>query len=203
MRPQKLRVVVADNDPAMLESLRQMLVSLGHLPFPVQECTKLVEVCRSISPDLVIADVSLSDQDVIAAASEVSQHQPTPFILISGNHDSEFLDRIEGFIMAFLVKPVEQAHVEAAITVAMHRFGKFSAVKQERDQLLQTLEHRKVIERAKGALMKRLQIDEDEAYRRLRQEASNNNSKLVKIARRVLAAEKIFQSFERNHELPK
>ena len=98
--------------------------------------------------------------------------------------------------MAYLVKPVKEADVAAAVTVAMMRFRQYQAVRKEAPDLRQALEDRKAIERAKGALMKRLRVDEDEAFRRLRRKASADNLKLVEAARRVLAAEEVFRQME-------
>jgi response regulator NasT len=98
--------------------------------------------------------------------------------------------------MTFLVKPVSEADVEAAVHVAMYRFKQYQAVRQETRDLKHTQEDRKVIERAKGVLRRRLALDEQEAFRTLRQVADNRNRKLAEVAQEILAADQVFQRME-------
>jgi two-component system, response regulator PdtaR len=98
--------------------------------------------------------------------------------------------------MAYLIKPIKQASVEAAIATALSRFGELLDARQEADSLRQALEDRKVIERANGTVMKRLGVDERAAYRRMRRLSSHENHKLVEIARSILSAEDVFRALE-------
>ena len=83
-------------------------------------------------------------------------------ILVSAYHDPELIRRAEAdHILAYLVKPIKQADLEPAIAIAMRRFEQFQALRQEAADLRQALEDRKVIERAKGLLMKQAGLDED------------------------------------------
>ena len=95
--------------------------------------------------------------------------------------------------MAYLVKPIKQADLEPAIALAIRRFEQFQQLRQEADDLRQALEDRKVIERAKGVLMKKAQLDEQEAFRRLQKLARDKNKKIVEIARSILLAEEAFE----------
>ena len=85
-----------------------------------------------------------------------------------------------------------------AVPLALARFRQFQAARREADSLRQALEDRKVIERAKGIVMKRLGVDEGEAFRRLRKLASDHNRKLVEVARVILAADDTFQALEQS-----
>jgi response regulator NasT len=95
--------------------------------------------------------------------------------------------------LAYLVKPIKQADLEPAIALAMWRSEQFRALRQEAADARQALEDRKLIERAKGLLMKKTSLDEAEAFRRLQKLASDQNRKLVEIARMLLTAEEAFQ----------
>ena len=107
-------------------------------------------------PDLVITDIRMPDMDGIEAAEAIYAVEPVPIIIVSAFHDAEH--RSPGpkkdHILAYLVKPIKQADLEPAITIAMTRFQQFQAIRQETDDLRQALEDRKLIERAKGILMK-------------------------------------------------
>ena len=95
--------------------------------------------------------------------------------------------------MGYLVKPIKQADLEPAIALAVRRFEQFEALRKEAADLRQALEDRKIIERAKGMLMKKVGLDEQEAFRRLQKMAMDKNRKLVEVAQMVLTAEQAFQ----------
>jgi response regulator NasT len=91
--------------------------------------------------------------------------------------------------MAYLLKPIDQADLAPAITVAMSRFEQFQMLRKEAANLRQALQDRKVIERAKGIVMKVAGIDEQEAFRRLQRIAMDRNRKLVEVAEMIVTAE--------------
>ena len=194
-----LRVIVADDERYMRDYLQELLPRLGHQVAAAENGRQLVELCRAFPPDLVIADIKMGDDlDGIAAAAEVNRAREVPVILVSAHHDAELRARARegGRIMAYLVKPVKQADLEAAIDLALSRFEELRALRKESADLRQALEDRKVVERAKGVLMKRLAVAEDEAFRRLRRLASDHNHKASEVARRIVASDEIFQALE-------
>jgi response regulator NasT len=192
-----LRIAVADDGRDTLEYFQELLPRLGHQVVAVAENGRqLVEQCRAADPDLVITDIKMPDLDGIAAAVELNRERPIPIVLVSAHHEDELLVRAgEDFIVAYLVKPVKAADVKTAIHLGMLRFDHFQKVRQEAASLRQALEDRKLIERAKGILMKRAGLDEPSAFRRLQKLASDRNQKLVEIAQTILTAEEAFQSF--------
>ncbi len=193
-----LRVAVAEDERDTREYLQEILTRLGHHVVTAQTGRQLTEQCRLLKPDLILTDIRMPDMDGIDAAVEVNAEHETPVILVSGHHDAGLLERAEAdHIMGYLIKPVGSEDVETAIAVAMRRFEQYQAVRKEAGDLRQALEDRKVIERAKGILMRRLQLDEEEAYRRLRRVASDRNLKLVNLARTIVQAEEVFQPLER------
>jgi AmiR/NasT family two-component response regulator len=189
-----LRVLVADDERDMREYLEQLVARLGHQAAGAANGRQLLELCRRVEPDLVITDIKMPDMDGIAVAEAVNQERETPIILVSAHHDAALLARASRKnIMGYLIKPVGPADVEAAIVVAMARFDQYQETSREAISLKQALQERKLIERAKGIVMKRLGTDEDDAFRRLRKLASDGNLKLSAAARRVLEAEEVFQ----------
>jgi response regulator NasT len=189
-----LRIAVADDESDMQEYYRAILLELGHVVVAVADTGReLLEKCRAQRPDLVITDIRMPDMDGITAASEIGRQGPVPVILVSAHHDPETIARAEEeHILAYLVKPIKQADLAVAIGVAMRRFQQFKALEAEAAGLKQALEDRKLIERAKGLLMKKTKLDEAEAFRRLQKLASDKNRKLVEIARTLLTADEAF-----------
>src|SRR5262249_51848673 len=144
-------------------------------------------------PDLVITDIKMPDMDGIDAASRIYRDGPVPIILVSAYHDSEFIRRAEAdHVLAYLVKPIKQADLEPAIAIALRRFEQFQALRKESADLKQALEDRKLIERAKGLMMKKAGLGEQEAFTKLQRLASNKNKKLVEIAQMIVTAEEAY-----------
>jgi two-component system, response regulator PdtaR len=190
-----LRIAVADDEPDMRTYFQKCLSRLGHQVVAVaQNGRELLELSRSARPDLVITDIKMPDMDGIDAAIQLYQEHPIPVILVSAYHDAGLIERAEAdHVMAYLTKPIKQPDLELAIALAMRRFSQFQALRQETADLRQALEDRKVIERAKGILMKRADLYEEEAFRRLQKLASEESRKLIDIARMILLAEKAVQ----------
>ena len=190
-----LRIVVADDESDLRDYFRKMLPHLGHRLVAVAENGRdLVQLCKEQRPDLVITDIKMPDMDGIEAATEIYKSMALPVILVSAYHDAALIARAEAdHIMGYLVKPIKQADLEPVIALAMRRFQQFQELRKEAADLRQALEDRKIIERAKGILMKKVQLDENDAFRRLQKLASDKNLKLVEIARMVLTADEAFQ----------
>jgi AmiR/NasT family two-component response regulator len=193
-----LRIALAHDDPAVCQSYQEALARLGHHACVALSGRQLVDQCLLLRPDLVIAGVRLPGLDGIAAAGEICRGRQTPIILVAGGHDADAVRRIcdNPYILASLFGPAEEQHLGATIAVAMRRFEQFRSLGEEAAALRQTLEDRKVVERAKGALMRYIAVDEEEAYRRLRAQASHQNRKVVDVAQAVLAAWEVFRQLE-------
>ena len=193
-----LRIVVADDEPRMQSYFKKVLPLLGHEVVGVAtNGRELVEQCQACKPDLVITDVKMPDMDGIDAAGEIYRQCPVPVILISAHHDEELIARAESdHVMAYLVKPVKQEHLEPAIAIAIRRFDEFESLRKDTADLRQALADRKVIEQAKGILMRTANLDEQAAFRRLQKLASEKNRKLIDIAQMILTAKEALRPSE-------
>jgi AmiR/NasT family two-component response regulator len=197
VRPPGLHVAVAEDEADTREYLTELLRRMGHDVTAVADGRQLVELCRASPPDLIVSDIKMPGRDGIEAVAEVNRAQPVPVILVSAYHDPDLFARARSpHVMAYLVKPIKQADLEAAIALAVPQFRHAQALAKEAAEARQALEERKVIERAKGAVARRLQVDAEDAFRRLRKRASDTNRKLIEVAREALAAEEVFHAFE-------
>ncbi len=197
-----LRIAVADDELDMRDYLQAILPCFGHQVVAVASTGReLVEKCREERPDLVITDIKMPGMDGIDAAGQICKDCPIPVILVSAYQDHDLIQRAEeDHILAFLVKPIKQSDLEPAIAIAIRRFEQFQALRQEAADLRQALEDRKLIEKAKGLLMKRTGLDEHEAFRRLQRLASERNRRLVEVATMILTAEEAYQPAERDRD---
>jgi response regulator NasT len=190
-----LNIAVADDEPRMREYYGEALARMGHkVAFAASNGLELIEGCKASRPDLILTDIKMPEIDGIDAAIAIGKGEPVPIILVSAYHDDELLGRAKGgHIFGFLVKPIKQDDLKAAIAIAMQRFDEFKALRNEAGELRQALDDRKYIERAKGVLMKKAGLDEEEAFKRLRRLARDGNQKLIEVARMILKAEAAFE----------
>lgn len=194
-----LRVAVADGEQFMLDYYRDLLPRLGHDVIVAESGRHLIELCRAQRPDLVITDVKLADIDGLEATNELNREREVPVILVSNHHDGDTQARaVQDHVMAYLAKPIKEGDLAAAIGLALARFQDWRALRKEADDLRQALEDRKLVERAKGVVTRRVNVPEAEAFRRLRKLASDQNRKLAEVARDILVAEEVFDKLDRS-----
>jgi response regulator NasT len=143
-------------------------------------------------------DINMPGIDGIQAIEEINRiredagREIVPVIIISGYHDQNLVDRAnEVGVFAYLVKPVREEELKVAIEVCLARFREFQELKKEYQRVKDSLEARKLIEKAKGILMYRNNLKEDEAMRALQRKSRDSNKKLVDIAKEIIEADRI------------
>jgi len=116
-----------------------------------------------------------------------------PMIIVSAYSERELIERAASVgVYGYLVKPITVEALAAQIGVAQTRFAELTRLMEENQNLLQTLETRKLVERAKGILMRRLTLSESDAHRRLQQESQKRRISIAEIAKRVIESEELF-----------
>jgi AmiR/NasT family two-component response regulator len=187
---ERLRILIADDEAIRVMTLRTQLRALGFEV--VAEATngrEAVELAEECEPDLAILDIKMPELDGISAARAIVARRPIPVILLTAYSEPELVERAtEAGVFAYLVKPVSEEDLLPTILLARARFEEFRLLRQEVSDLREALEARKVIERAKGILMKRLGVSEAEAFRRMQVQSQKENKKLVEIARAIVTA---------------
>jgi Response regulator with putative antiterminator output domain len=189
-----LRIAIAEDEQELLTDLQEILVEMGHqVVAAVRSGTELITACQATQPDMIITDIKMPGLDGLGAVTKISEVRPTPVIILSAYHDQEYVDRaIKDHVMAYLVKPINESSLKASIELASCRFKEFQALQQHTSDLEQALQERKVIERAKGVLMKRASLSEPDAFRRLQLLSSQKNKKMIEIAKMIVDAEEAF-----------
>ena len=190
-----LRIVVADDEPEMVKYLEETLAHLGHEVVgsgergdnSLRHASRLSRTWRSPTSRCLIWTGSKPPHELCRSLS-------IPVVLVSAYHDPDLIERaMADQVMAYLIKPIKQAELETTIALAVRRFKEFTALQQQATDLRQALEDRKIIERAKGILMKRAGLDEADAFRRLQKLSSDKNLKLVRIAEMIVTADEAMQ----------
>lgn len=188
-----LQILIADDESIRLLSLREQLQALGHrIVAEASTGSEAVMLAARTSPDLAILDIKMPVMDGIEAAQRITRDRAIPIILLTAYGEAQLVERAaEANISAYLMKPVAEEDLLPAITLALMRFREFQALRREVADLREALEARKVIERAKGILMRRLNLSEDEAFRRLQRQSQDTNRRLAEVAQALVVADQM------------
>ncbi len=191
MKP--LRVLIADDDGLTLMVLRKILAGLGHeVVAEAGDGQQAEALARTANPDLVILDIRMPKMDGLEAASRIQAQRPTPVIILSA-HTEEGLGSEAARVgaHAYLVKPFTAQQLKPAIELALATFERVRLQDEKIQQMNEALETRKLVERAKGILMRQTGLDEEAAYLKLQKTARNENRKLADVARAIILAEEL------------
>jgi AmiR/NasT family two-component response regulator len=192
-----VRILIAEDDPVIALALTERVRSLGHEPLgPVGDGAQAVVEATATRPDLYLFDIEMPELDGLEAAAELTARGlGRPVVVITGIDDRGLIERsVSTGAGAYLTKPVDTRELEAAISLAAARHAELEELQAEVVDTKQALEERKVIERAKGLLMKALGIAEPDAFRRLQLAARERNLRLVDVARAIVEQQDILES---------
>ena len=192
-----MRILIAEDDPVIALALTERVRSLGHEPLgPVGDGAQAVAEATATRPDLYLFDIEMPELDGLEAAAELTARGlGRPVVVITGVDDRGLIERsVATGAGAYLTKPVDTRELEAAISLAAARHAELEELQAEVVDTKKALEERKVIERAKGLLMKALGIAEPDAFRRLQLAARERNLRLVDVARAIVEQQDILES---------
>lgn len=194
MSKKNLRIAIADDEPDIRDFLARMLPRCGHKVVSAASTgQQLIDHCHQFLPDLVITDIKMPELDGIEASHAIFHTRPVPVIVVSAYHDQTLIQRAQAeHVVGYLVKPITVADLQPTISVAMRRFTELQSLHRECNDSKRVLVHRRLIEQAKGILMKVTGVDEHEAFRRLQALAVRNDVQLVEAAHEVIALESTF-----------
>jgi len=188
-----LRIIIADDEAVIRMGLRAMLEERGYAVVgEAAEGRRAVDLVEKLRPDLVFLDIKMPGLDGLAAAEQLIAAHRVPVIILTAYGDRALIDRArEAGVMGYLMKPLREADLEPAIQVALARYRDLQALAEEVTDLQDALETRKLVERAKAALMQRLGLSDEEAYRRIQAASRTARRPMKDVAREVLAGKNL------------
>ncbi len=191
-----IRILIAEDNDLVSLTLEEQLTGLGYDVVGIARTgAEAVTLASRFAPDLVIMDFRMPEMDGSEAAMRIQEHHPTPVIMLTAYAEKEVVRKAEAAgVLGYLVKPVNEHELPPAINIALARFKDVQSLKSKVEELEESLEARKVIERAKGILMQRLHLSERDAYERLRQRARDRRTKMKDIAKAIVEAEELLGS---------
>lgn len=185
-----LRVMIVDETPERAALIEAALVEGG---YEVVGCVfgraDLQEKINEVLPDVIIVDMESPDRDTLEDMSRIGRHTPRPTVMFVDRSDAESIRAaVQAGVSAYVVGGLSGDRVRPILEVAVARFHEFQRLRSELESAKTDLEERKVIERAKGILMKSRGLSEEEAFRMLRKAAMDRKVRLATVAREVVGA---------------
>jgi AmiR/NasT family two-component response regulator len=183
------RVLIAEDETIIRLDLRSLLEDNGFsVCGEARDGVEAVEQAMVLIPDVVLMDIKMPRLDGIEAARRILDHRPVPIVMLTAfGHEDLVARAVATGVFGYLAKPFREQDVIPALVAAQARFHEFAEVKLQAASLLEALEARKAIERAKGILMAKEGLTEDQAFARLRR-ASQRSGRPMKVIADAVAA---------------
>ncbi len=185
-----MRVLVVDESPERAEVLRDGLRRAGYeVTASLSSPLALLKTIEELQPDVIVIDTESPSRDVLEHLVVMSQHTPRPVVMFATDGAPEVIRQaVRAGVSAYVVDGLDAARVKAVIDVAVARFEDFQRLREELAEANLKLSERKLVERAKGILMKTRGLDEESAYSLLRKAAMNKKLRLGEIAQQLIDA---------------
>ncbi len=184
------RVVLADKDGILRRNLKESLNRNGYnVVGDADDGMTALKLIRSLQPDLIILEVSLPVLDGIQVARIVEEGRLAAVVLLAEYTDRDFVSREKGEMsIPVIMKPVDEAALQSTAEFAVSSFHRLLKLEKEVEKLKNDLETRKVVERAKGILMRNMGIGEQEAFKRMQQQSMKKRTSMRSIAEAIILA---------------
>lgn len=185
---ERTRVIIADDESLVRMDLREMLSNLGYLVVgEVGDGRSAVNLARELRPNLVVMDIKMPDLDGIDAAKILTEERIAPVLLLTAFGQKDLVERAkEAGIVGYIMKPFHESELAPAIEIALTRFEEFRTLEREVEDLKETLETRKLVDRAKGILMDSRGMTEAEAFRKIQKMSMDTRRPMKEIARAII-----------------
>jgi response regulator NasT len=185
-----LKIVIVDESPVRAAILADGLREAGFTQVVrLEETTNLLANVYAIDPDVILIDLENPSRDVLEQMFQVSRAVKRPIAMFVDQSDTASIQAsVDAGVSAYIVGGLRKDRIKHILDLCVSRFNAFSRLQAELEKTKTALEERKVIDRAKGILMKMKQISEEDAYALLRRTAMNENRKIAEVAQSVVTA---------------
>jgi two-component system, response regulator / RNA-binding antiterminator len=185
-----LKIVIVDESPIRAAILEDGLREAGHVQvIRIEDRTNLLARVYAIDPDVILIDLENPSRDVLEQMFQVSRVVKRPVAMFVDHSDTASIQAaIDAGVSAYIVDGLKKERIKNILDMSIMRFHAFSRLESELEQTKTALEERKVIDRAKGILMKMKKLTEEEAYTLMRKTAMNEKKKIAEIAQSIITA---------------
>lgn len=187
------RLILAEDETLLRMDLKEELERQGYLVVgEAGDGQSAVNLTRELRPDAVVMDIRMPEMDGISAAEILTREKLAPVLLLTNFSDEELIERARNAgVVHYMTKPWRSSELKPAIEIALSRFREFRDMETKVKSLEDLLATRKVVEKAKGLLMQKHGITENEAFRRIQKASMNNRKSMKEIAEAILLAEEL------------
>ncbi len=185
-----MRILVVDESSERAKILREGLERAGHeVSASLTSPISMLKTIERLKPDVIVIDTDSPSRDTLEHLVAVSQHGLRPVVMFASDGAPETIrEAVRAGVSAYVVDGLDAARIRTIIDVAVAHFEDFQRLRAELADANLKLSERKVVERAKGMLMKTRGLDEDMAYAFLRKAAMDRKLKLAEVAQRLVDA---------------
>ena len=186
----QLSILIIDENHIRASIIEDGLREAGHLKVAVlHDVNQVARTIQATSPDVIVIDLENPQRDTLEHFFSLSRAIQRPIAMFVDRSDSAMIEKaVEAGVSAYVVDGLKKERVKPILDMAISRFNAFSRLTQELAQVRSELEDRKIIDQAKGILMKTRGLSEADAYALLRSTAMNKNRRLVEIAQSLVTA---------------
>ena len=190
-----LKIVIVDKNPIRAAILGDGLREAGHVQVVhVDETAHLLARVYALDPDVILIDLENPSRDVLEQMFQVSRAVKRPVAMFVDQSDSASIEAaVDAGVSAYIVGGLRKDRVKNILDLCISRFNAFARLQNELDRTRNALEERKVIDRAKGILMKVKSLSEESAYALLRKTAMNENKRIAEVAQSVVTAAELLR----------
>ena len=192
----KARVLICEDEGLTALRLHDSVANLGYeVVGEANDGEEAVAAAARLQPDAILMDIRMPKLDGIAATKQIMRTRPTAIVMISAYNENDLVEAaLQAGASGYLVKPVSDEQIEPALKVALRRFGELTDLRGELTDMKEALEARKLVEKAKGILMRRLRLAEDVAYQQLQKLSRDRRQSLKETAQQVIDAAELLGS---------
>src|SRR5580700_5206821 len=185
-----LKILIVDESPIRAAILEEGLRESGYAQVVhIRETANLLARIYAIDPDVVLIDLANPSRDILEQMFQMSRVVKRPIAMFVDQSDTASIQAsVDAGVSAYIVDGLKKQRVKHILDLCISRFYAFSRLQTELEKTKSALEERKVIDRAKGILMKVKKISEEDAYALLRKTAMNENRKIAEVAQSVVTA---------------
>jgi response regulator NasT len=190
-----LKIVIVDENPIRAAILEEGLREAGHLNVTrIENRAGLLARIYAIDPDVILIDLENPSRDELEQMFQVSRAVKRPIAMFVDQSDTASIQAsVDAGVSAYIVGNLQKERIKTILDLTISRFNAFARLQDELDRAKSALEERKVIDRAKGILMKAKNLTEEQAYALLRKTAMNENKKIAEVAQSVITAAELFK----------
>jgi len=182
------KIFIGSKDRAMRKRIKTILQQQGHIIIgEAEDGTASLRIIRRVLPDLVILDKDLPGISGMELTKIMEEDKIAPVLLLTPSWEQHLFEKAkDSWVFAFLVKPIQEGHLLSTASFVINAFQKMLALEHQVTELKETIEARKLIDRAKGIIMKNMGLSESEAYRRIQQQSMDQCLPMKKIAEAII-----------------